>query len=109
MHYATNLMALAQRRSAMGQTAIALSMLEHADSVFKSGPRPRELPPRRFHSLLGKWVDGATKQRRVFLQNCREDIKIFRAIGIQPDDSWMAPMQPGGKPALYSRYRPGVK
>lgn len=109
MHYATNLMALAQRRSAMGQTAIALSMLEHADSVFKSGPRPRELPPWRFHSLLGKWVDGATKQRRVFLQNCREDIKIFRAIGIQPDDSWMAPMQPGGKPALYSRYRPAVK
>lgn len=109
MHYATNLMALAQRRSAEGEAAIALSMLEYADSVFKSGPKPAEFPPGRFHPLLGHWVSGANPQRRAFVKNCREDIKILRAIGTRPDHSWMAPMQPGGKPALYSRYRPAEK
>lgn len=34
-------------------------------------------------------------------------LKLLRKIGVQPDDSWMQPMEPGGKSALYPQL--GIK
>ena len=33
-----------------------------------------------------------------------QDVKLFETLGVVPDDSWMRPMEPGGKPALYRRF-----
>ena len=38
---------------------------------------------------------GALTQYRM------QDLQIMRDVGITPDDSWMAPAPPHGKPALY--------
>ncbi|MCQ2365443.1 MAG: O-antigen ligase family protein [Akkermansia sp.] len=34
----------------------------------------------------------------------QQDVKLFEILGVEPDDSWMEPMEPGGKPALYRRF-----
>lgn len=39
-----------------------------------------------------------------YLKARRQDVKLFELQGVKPDDSWMEPMEPGGKPALYRRF-----
>lgn len=41
---------------------------------------------------------------KTYLAARKQDVALFKALGVQPDDSWMQPMEPGGKPALYRRY-----
>lgn len=41
---------------------------------------------------------------KAYLKSGKNDVKLFEILGIEPDDSWMEPMEPGGKPALYRRY-----
>lgn len=39
-----------------------------------------------------------------YLAARRQDVELMKNLGIEPDDSWIQPMEPGGKPALYRRY-----
>lgn len=39
-----------------------------------------------------------------FLNFCRQQINLYEKLGVQANDSWMQPMEPGGKPALYQRW-----
>lgn len=44
---------------------------------------------------------------RTYLSNRRQDVQVMEQIGVPKDNSWMQPMEPGGKPALYRRlFRP---
>lgn len=39
-----------------------------------------------------------------YLLDRRQDAALLELLGTQPDDAWMQPLEPGGKPALYRRY-----
>lgn len=41
---------------------------------------------------------------KTYLASRKQDVMLFETLGMQPDDSWMQPMEPGGKQALYRRY-----
>ncbi|MBR5185251.1 MAG: hypothetical protein IKW19_03020, partial [Akkermansia sp.] len=57
--------------------------------VWRSGPQP--------------WKEqGGVKPRlRKLIENCKLDVRMLRAVGTTPDDSWKQPYNPGGKSALY--------
>lgn len=105
-HYATNLFAWAEQMIANDKREVALSMMLCADKIMKSGPRPLSVPSFRHRKGARCWVDGGSLHRRTFIANCRTDLTILQTIGTKPDHSWKAPLEPGGKPALYSRYFP---
>lgn len=104
VYYTTNLYAWAQQCITNGCPEKALSMMQCADIIAKSGKRPNTYPGQLYRGGDHCWVDGGSKHRRKFIENCRTDRAVLESIGIQPDHSWRAPMEPGGKPALYSRY-----
>lgn len=39
-----------------------------------------------------------------YLKARKQDVAVMKLLKVEPDDSWQAPMEPGGKPALYRRY-----
>lgn len=39
-----------------------------------------------------------------YIKDRQQDVQIMKMLGMEADDSWQAPMEPGGKPALYRRY-----
>lgn len=101
--YATNLFRWAQQSMSSGNAPQALSLFSHAENMFQSGTALHPYLPYR----KGKrsWVEGGSPERKKFISNCRMDLYTLRAIGISPDDSWKAPMEPGGKSALYQRFQ----
>lgn len=104
VHYATNLFAWAEQMLTNNKREVALSMMITADKIMRSGPRPSSTPGLYYRGGPHCWVDGGSPHRRTFIANCRTDLTILQTIGIKPDHSWKAPLEPGGKPALYSRY-----
>ena len=57
--------------------------------IWRQGPQP------------WKEQGGVKPGLRTLIGNCKLDVRMLRAIGTQPDDSWKHPYSPGGKPALY--------
>lgn len=104
VHYATNLFAWSQHLVSTDRRELAFSMMLAADDIMKSGPSPASFPNMHYRSGVHCWVDGGSAHRRSFIANCRADLELMKLIGVQPDHSWKAPLEPGGKPALYSRY-----
>lgn len=41
---------------------------------------------------------------KTYIASREQDVWLLSILGTQPDDSWMQPAEPGGKPALYRRY-----
>lgn len=58
----------------------------------------------RGESDLWKTKGQYMPEWRRYLKAREQDIKVLRLLKVEPDDSWQAPMEPGGKPALYRRY-----
>ncbi len=104
VYYTTNLYAWAQHLISEGCPEKALSMMQYADTVSTSGLRPATYPSQFYRAGTHCWVDGGSKHRRNFIRNCKTDRTVLEAIGVTPDHSWRAPLEPGGKPALYSRF-----
>ena len=102
--YATNLYAWAQDEFYKRNISKARSLYEHAQLVTKSGRRSQEIPSTAYRAGKVSWVRGGSKQRKLFLAECKRNLKDLRVCNVEPDDSWMSPMEPGGKPALYSRF-----
>lgn len=99
-YYAHNLLIWGRREMQRGNHGKALSLLEYAlamdaanrvgfNPIWRGGPQP--------------WKEhGGIKPRlRKMIENCKLDVRMLRAIGTCPDDSWKQPYTPGGKPALY--------
>lgn len=103
VQYATNLYAWGQQMLSEGKREIAYSMFIHAENIMKKGKA--SFPSFRYRSGPKSWIDGGSKQRKNFISFCRTDLTVLRAVGTEPDDSWKAPLEPGGKPALYLRYQ----
>ena len=99
-YYAYNLLIWGRCEMQRGNHAKALSLLEYAlaldavnytsfNPVWRSGPQP--------------WKEhgGIKPGLRKMVDNCKLDVRMMRAVGTLPDDSWKLPYTPGGKPALY--------
>lgn len=56
-----------------------------------------------------RWCYRVQHLNRLFVQRCLTNLFILKSTGIQPDDSWKRPLQPGGKTALYARYTQAEK
>ncbi|MGN0865324.1 MAG: hypothetical protein ACI4P8_04175 [Akkermansia sp.] len=90
--YTLNLLQWGQCEMLRGELPRALSLMEYGLKLHKSHSRMNFRFGRR-GSLLPNWEN--------FLKGRRFDVRALRAIGTEPDDSWQAPMEPSGRPALY--------
>lgn len=99
-YYAYNLLLWGRNEMRNGNHGKALSLLEYAlamdavnyvhfNPIWRGGPQP------------WKKQGGIKPGLRKMMKNCKLDVRMLRAIGTQPDDSWKLPYTPGGKPALY--------
>ena len=99
-YYAYNLLTWGRYEMQQGNHGKALSLLEYAlamdgtrhmqfNPIWRQGPQP------------WKEQGGVKPGLRTLIGNCKLDVRMLRAIGTQPDDSWKHPYSPGGKPALY--------
>lgn len=81
----------------------AYSRMAYALNMRKNTNLTLGAPPRYCHNA---WQSTPEQQAywKTYLASRKQDVRLFKALGITPDDSWMQPMEPGGKPALYRRY-----
>ena len=99
-YYAYNLLIWGRSEMQQGNHGKALSLLEYAlamDAVnytsfnptWRGGPQP--------------WKEhgGIKPGLRKMIDSCKLDVRMLRAVGARPDDSWKQPYTPGGKTALY--------
>ncbi len=99
-YYAYNLLIWGKYELQQGNHAVAYSLLDYAlklheqkrigfNPVWRSGPQPWK-------------AHGGIKPGlpRLIESVCR-DVRMLRLIQLQPDDSWMHPLVPGGRAALY--------
>lgn len=107
--YAVHLFSWGDYMMANGNFGRAVSLFSYAEKIIKSGPRPwmKSFNPER--DKKPRWCYRVQHLNRSFVQRCLTDLYILKSTGIQPDDSWKQPMQPGGKSALYARYTQAEK
>lgn len=53
---------------------------------------------------VGELLIGMTKDAKVIAKTLKKRLALLRQLGEQKDDSWMQPMEPGGKTALYPQW-----
>lgn len=99
-YYAYNLLLRGRHELLQGHKESALSMLSY-------GLRMHEQSRIHFNVMYRQGIQpwrqhGGIKPRMgQFIQSCEADVRLLRLIGTAPDDSWQAPAEPGGRPALY--------
>lgn len=81
---------------AYSRMAYALNILKNACLVVDATPR----------YCYDAWQATPEQKEywKTYLAARKQDVRLFKVHGVQPDDSWMQPMEPGEKPALYRRY-----
>ena len=99
-YYAYNLLVWGRYDMQTGHHASALSKINYALAInkkYRMGFTPV------YRSGLAPWKKQGGVKRFVqkLVETSRNDARILRYIGTRPDDSWMQPMSPGGRPALY--------
>lgn len=106
--YALNLLQWGQACLRSGDVAGAHSRMSYALRVVDAG---RGFP---FGDSV-RYVCGRVEEpEKYFLpywqgyvRNRRQDVQVMEQIGVPKDNSWMLPLEPGGKPSLYRRlFRP---
>ncbi len=57
----------------------------------------------QFRGTQQTWLKDRTMDKYLvpLIRNATMDLKLLRKIGVQPDDSWQEPLEPGGRPSLY--------
>lgn len=88
-----------------GQTEKAMSMAEYALNMQKSivyiiGGR-RYVKPDECITL---GLAGVTKDALAIGKTLKKRLALMKRLDVQKDDSWMQPMEPGGKTALYPQW-----
>lgn len=81
---------------AYSRMAYALNLLKNARITLGATPR----------YCYDAW-QSTPEQRaywKTYVASRKQDVWVLKVLGTQPDDAWMQPMEPGGKPALYRRY-----
>lgn len=101
--YSLNLLSWGQACMAKGDVSGAYSRLAYGVNITKKTKFPAF--DRTWRSdehvwevngkLLPHWGD--------YVRHRQQDVSVMEQIGATKDDSWMQPMEPGGKPSLYRR------
>lgn len=102
--YVKHLLRWGQHDLYSGERARGYSLLCYA---LKIVDRAKLIKTRRWRFGEQAWNpyhDNNEAQWKQYLRARRQDVRIQRMLNTEPDDSWQAPMEPGGKPALYRRY-----
>lgn len=107
--YALHLFAWGNHLMSTRDFGRAVSLFSAAENIIKSGPDPWLAKFNPARDKEPKWRYRVQHRRRPFVQACLTDLYLYKSLGIQPDDSWKRPLQPGGKAALYSRYTQAEK
>lgn len=102
-YYAYHLLRRGRFEMQQGNHALALSMLEHSLAIRKKKSMSFD-PIWRQGNQPWKEHGGVKPGIRQLLKAAEADLHMLRLIGTQPDDSWMQPLAPGGKPALYRSF-----
>lgn len=103
--YALNLLRRGQRMWASGNIPMAYSLMQYGLRIVKHQPSLWSVDIKyrsdeHVWQKNGKYMPNWKK----YIQSRKQDIAVMRMLNTEPDDSWQAPMEPGGKPALYRRY-----
>ena len=80
----------------------AWSLLDYADKMAK---KTGYIPGGDYRSYLGSRWNKINQIERAQQRGYAKDLAALQYINPPKDDSWMQPMQPNGKPALYQRYQ----
>ena len=102
-YYVVNLLEWGQREMLAGRTERAYSMMDYAFNIAR---HPNYYPDFLLRYRFGEqpWAEygGVKPNLGPFLKARKGDVNLFRILKIEKDDSWQQPLEPGGKPALYS-------
>lgn len=105
-YYGMNLLCWGLQDCCTGKPESGVSKLRYAVNISQHA----SLTPNTAYRKDRTWVEASKNPHyRNFLQFCREQADFLESIGVSPDDSWMQPMEPGGKSALYQRWGLDVK
>ena len=99
-YYGYNLLIWGRYEMQQGNHARALSLLTYALALDKATHLNFTLTWRKGPQPWNEY-GGIKPGLRRFVKDCEVDVRMLRAIGVQPDDSWRQAYTPGGKPALY--------
>lgn len=108
-NYALHLFSWGNYMTTTGNLSCSVSLFSDAEKIIKSGPDPWLASFNPVRDKEPKWRGRLYPRRRPFVRSCLTDLYLYKSLGIQPDDSWKRPLQPGGKAALYSRYTQAEK
>ena len=88
-----------------GQTEKGMSMAEYALNMQKSvrfivGGRRNVKPD----ECITMGLAGVSMEALAITKTLRNRLKLMKKLNLQKDDSWMQPLEPGGKTALYPQW-----
>lgn len=103
--YALNLLRRGQHLWATGNQPMAYSLLQYGLRIAQNQPTKwrvdqKHRPDEHVWCINGKYMP----KWQPYLKARAQDIAVMKLLKVEQDDSWQAPMEPGGKPALYRRY-----
>lgn len=99
-YYAYNLLLWGRFEMQQGNHGRALSLLDYALSMHARNYISFGVPHRGGEQPW-KQHGGVKPGCHKLIETARADLRLLRLIGTQADDSWMLPMTPGGRSALY--------
>ena len=92
------LMATGEQQKALSLILYALRIVEHQSKHWSANIVYRG--ERDLWKTKGQYMPEWER----YLKARKQDAEVLRLLKVQPDNSWQAPLEPGGKPALYRRY-----
>lgn len=101
--YLYNLLLWGHARVLQGDMPGGYSRMLYALNMQKNARLPINEAYRTYHDAWTLTPEQKEYWETYFAAR-KQDVRLFKVLGVQPDDSWMHPMEPGGKPALYRRY-----
>lgn len=104
LFYYNNLLSWSRNKIKEGDVSVGLSMAEYvinmrpsmSHTVYRWFGKHREYH-KKYATSYRMSVDARYKA-------LKHDAELLRRLGVQRDDSWMQPMEPGGKSALYPQW-----
>lgn len=99
-YYAHHLLQWGRHEMKQGNLAKAVSLIEYALNIHKVRSISFVL---LYRPTKQTWLKDRSSDKRLrsFVKDSRADLRLMKQIGIQPDDSWQEPLEPGGRPSLY--------
>lgn len=92
------LLATGEQQKACSLICYGLSIVQHQPSYWGANVSYRG------ETNLWKTKGEYMPEWDRYLKARKQDVAVLKLLKVEPDDSWQAPLEPGGKPALYRRY-----